>query len=78
MVKWLQEYVNPQVYADIPQTLNEKLKIRCVIAGIRPQLLEKVFENWTSYKQAVGPIMLKKVFKHIWHILLLPINALLR
>ncbi|GFS64335.1 hypothetical protein TNCV_3955331 [Trichonephila clavipes] len=37
------------VYADKPQTL-EYLEdnIRRVMADIRPQMLEKVIENWTS------------------------------
>ncbi|GFT66234.1 hypothetical protein TNCV_650651 [Trichonephila clavipes] len=37
------------VYADKPQTLNHlEDNIRRVIADIRPQMLEKVIENWTS------------------------------
>ncbi|GFX00904.1 hypothetical protein TNCV_4578701 [Trichonephila clavipes] len=37
------------VYADKPQTLDHlKDNIRRVIANIRPQMLEKVIENWTS------------------------------
>ncbi|GFV60281.1 hypothetical protein TNCV_3469171 [Trichonephila clavipes] len=37
------------VYADKPQTLDHlEDNIRRVIAGIRPQMLEKVIENWTS------------------------------
>ncbi|GFT03433.1 uncharacterized protein TNCV_2985941 [Trichonephila clavipes] len=37
------------VYADKPQTLDHlEDKIRRVIADIRPQMLEKVIENWTS------------------------------
>ncbi|GFX93163.1 putative transposable element [Trichonephila clavipes] len=37
------------VYADKPQTLDHlKDNIRRVIADIRPQMLEKVIENWTS------------------------------
>ncbi|GFX13187.1 hypothetical protein TNCV_2989511 [Trichonephila clavipes] len=42
-------YVKSLVYADKPQTL-EKLEdnIHRVIADIRPQMLEKVIENWTS------------------------------
>ncbi|GFY03685.1 hypothetical protein TNCV_3665961 [Trichonephila clavipes] len=40
---------NSCVYADKPQTLNHlKDNIRRVIADIRPQMLEKVIENWTS------------------------------
>ncbi|GFV28261.1 hypothetical protein TNCV_3368511 [Trichonephila clavipes] len=37
------------VYADKPQTLDHlEDNIRRVIVDIRPQLLEKVIENWTS------------------------------
>ncbi|GFU97500.1 transposable element Tcb2 transposase [Trichonephila clavipes] len=37
------------VYADKPQTLDHlEDNIRHVIADIRPQMLEKVIENWTS------------------------------
>ncbi|GFW04897.1 hypothetical protein TNCV_4881321 [Trichonephila clavipes] len=37
------------VYADKPQTLDHlEDNIRLVIADIRPQMLEKVIENWTS------------------------------
>ncbi len=42
-------YVKSQVYTDKPQTLNDlEANIRRVIGGIQPQLLERVFENWTS------------------------------
>ncbi|GFU38496.1 putative DD41D transposase [Trichonephila clavipes] len=42
-------YVKSLVYADKPQTLdNLEDNIRRVIADIRPQMLEKVIENWTS------------------------------
>ncbi|GFU28446.1 uncharacterized protein TNCV_1938341 [Trichonephila clavipes] len=42
-------YVNSMVYADKPQTLDHlEDNIRRVIADIRPQMLEKVIENWTS------------------------------
>ncbi|KAK9887530.1 hypothetical protein WA026_023252 [Henosepilachna vigintioctopunctata] len=42
-------YVKLLVYADKPQTLDHlKENIRRVIADIRPQMLEKVIENWTS------------------------------
>ncbi|GFV88035.1 uncharacterized protein TNCV_3241851 [Trichonephila clavipes] len=42
-------YVNPLVYADKPQTLvHLEDNIRHVIADIRPQMSEKVIENWTS------------------------------
>ncbi|GFS73560.1 uncharacterized protein TNCV_3742541 [Trichonephila clavipes] len=42
-------YLKLLVYADKPQTLNHlKDNIRRVIADIRPQMLGKVIENWTS------------------------------
>ncbi|GFX00855.1 putative DD41D transposase [Trichonephila clavipes] len=42
-------YVKSLVYADKPQTLDHlKDNIRRVITDIRPQMLEKVIENWTS------------------------------
>ncbi|GFT07794.1 putative transposable element [Trichonephila clavipes] len=42
-------YVKSLVYADKRQTLDHlEDNIRRVIADIRPQMLEKVIENWTS------------------------------
>ncbi|GFX62055.1 transposable element Tcb1 transposase [Trichonephila clavipes] len=42
-------YVKSLVYADKPQTLDHlEDNIRRVIADIRPQMLQKVIENWTS------------------------------
>ncbi|GFV13072.1 putative transposable element [Trichonephila clavipes] len=42
-------YVTSLVYADKPQTLGHlEDNIRRVIADIRPQMLGKVIENWTS------------------------------
>ncbi|GFX72484.1 hypothetical protein TNCV_4060811 [Trichonephila clavipes] len=42
-------YVKSLVYADKPQTLDHlEDNIRRVIADIRPQMLEKVIEYWTS------------------------------
>ncbi|GFV86312.1 putative transposable element [Trichonephila clavipes] len=42
-------YVKSLVYVDKPQTLDHlEDNIRRVIADIRPQMLEKVNENWTS------------------------------
>ncbi|GFU48006.1 DUF4817 domain-containing protein [Trichonephila clavipes] len=42
-------YVKSLVYADKSQTLDHlEDNIRRVIADIRPQMLEKVIENWTS------------------------------
>ncbi|GFT74166.1 transposase [Trichonephila clavipes] len=46
---FLRGYVKSLVYADKPQTLDHlENNIRRVIADIRPQMLEKVIENWTS------------------------------
>ncbi|GFU16791.1 DUF4817 domain-containing protein [Trichonephila clavipes] len=42
-------YVKSWVYADKPQALDHlEYNIRRVIADIRPQMLEKVMENWSS------------------------------
>ncbi|GFW55311.1 hypothetical protein TNCV_116971 [Trichonephila clavipes] len=42
-------YIKSLVYADKPQTLDHlENNIRRVIADKRPQMLEKVIENWTS------------------------------
>ncbi|GFT48481.1 hypothetical protein TNCV_3383401 [Trichonephila clavipes] len=42
-------YIESLVYADKPQTLDHlEDNIRRVIADIRPQMLEKFIENWTS------------------------------
>ncbi|GFV21935.1 putative transposable element [Trichonephila clavipes] len=42
-------YVKSLIYADKPQTLDHSEdNIRRVIDDIRPQMLEKVIENWTS------------------------------
>ncbi|GFX93506.1 transposase [Trichonephila clavipes] len=42
-------YVKSLVYADTPQTLDHlEDNIRRVFVDIRPQMLEKVIENWTS------------------------------
>ncbi|GFV49219.1 uncharacterized protein TNCV_237531 [Trichonephila clavipes] len=42
-------YVKSLVYVDKPQTLDHfEDNIRRVIAAIRPQILDKVIENWTS------------------------------
>ncbi|GFW66242.1 uncharacterized protein TNCV_1711411 [Trichonephila clavipes] len=49
-------YVKSLVYADKPQTLDHlEDNIRRVIADIRPQMLEKVIENWTTSEPAVAP-----------------------
>ncbi|GFW61328.1 putative DD41D transposase [Trichonephila clavipes] len=61
-------YVKSLAYADKPQTLDQlEDNIRRVIADIRPQMLEKVIENWTSrldYIQASrGSPMPEIIFK---------------
>ncbi|GFW64377.1 putative transposable element [Trichonephila clavipes] len=61
-------YVKSLVYADKPQTLDLlEDNIRRVIADIRPQMLEKVIENWTSrldYIRAIrGSPMPEIIFK---------------
>ncbi|GFU59839.1 uncharacterized protein TNCV_4726071 [Trichonephila clavipes] len=48
-------YVKSLVYADKPQKLDHlEDNIRRVIADIRPQILEKVIENWTSRLDYIG------------------------
>ncbi|GFW03940.1 hypothetical protein TNCV_2050561 [Trichonephila clavipes] len=64
-------YVKSLVYADKPQTLDYlEDNIRRVITDIRPQMLEKVIENWTSrlnYIQASrGNHMPEIIFKIIF------------
>ncbi|GFW85369.1 DUF4817 domain-containing protein [Trichonephila clavipes] len=61
-------HVKSLVYADKPQTLDHlEDKIRRVIADIRPQMLEKVIENWTSrldyIRASRGSPMLEIIFK---------------
>ncbi|GFT39835.1 uncharacterized protein TNCV_4869831 [Trichonephila clavipes] len=61
-------YVKSLVYADKPQTLDHlKDNIRRVIADIRPQMLEKVIENWTSrldyIRASCGSPMPEIIFK---------------
>ncbi|GFS65874.1 DUF4817 domain-containing protein [Trichonephila clavipes] len=57
-------YVKPLVYADKPQTLAHlEDNIRRVIADIRPQMLEKVIENWTTSKPAVAVLCQKSYLK---------------
>ncbi|GFX71660.1 hypothetical protein TNCV_2696481 [Trichonephila clavipes] len=56
------------VYADKPQTLDHlEDNIRRVIADIRPQMLEKVIENWTSrldyIRASCGSPMPEIIFK---------------
>ncbi|GFV75700.1 DUF4817 domain-containing protein [Trichonephila clavipes] len=46
--KFLWGYVKSLVYADKPKMVDHlEDNIRRVIADIRPQMMEKVFENWT-------------------------------
>ncbi|GFW57968.1 uncharacterized protein TNCV_1419151 [Trichonephila clavipes] len=53
---FLRGYVKSLVYADKPQTLDHlEDNIRRVIADIRPQMLEKVIENWTSREIGLHP-----------------------
>ncbi|GFX91257.1 putative LOC100569746 [Trichonephila clavipes] len=58
-------YVKSLVYADKPQTLDHlEDNIRRVIADIRPQMLEKVIENWTSRLDYIpGSHMQEIIFK---------------
>ncbi|GFU34688.1 uncharacterized protein TNCV_1993981 [Trichonephila clavipes] len=65
-------YVKSLVYADKPQTLNHlEDNIRCVIADIRPQMLNKVIENWTSrldyIRASRGNPMPEIIFKILGH-----------
>ncbi|GFX98795.1 transposable element Tc3 transposase [Trichonephila clavipes] len=68
LVYFLWGYVKSLVYADKPQTLDHlEDNIRRVIADIRPQMLEKVIENWTSrldyIRASRGSHMPKIIFK---------------
>ncbi|GFX35018.1 putative transposable element [Trichonephila clavipes] len=61
-------YVKSLVYAYKPQTLDHlEDNIRRVIADIRPQMMEKVTENWTSRLDYIranrGSHMLEIIFK---------------
>ncbi|GFX33700.1 putative transposable element [Trichonephila clavipes] len=65
---FLWSYVNSFVYADKLQTLDHlNDNIRRVIADIRPQMLEKVIENWTSrldyIRASRGSLMPEIIFK---------------
>ncbi|GFV26296.1 hypothetical protein TNCV_3134651 [Trichonephila clavipes] len=68
MVTTAQGYVKSFVYADKPQTLDHlEDNIRRVIADIRPHMLEKVIENWTSrldyIRASRGSPMPEMIFK---------------
>ncbi|GFS49521.1 transposable element Tc3 transposase [Trichonephila clavipes] len=53
-------YLKSLVYVDKPQTLDHlEDNIRRVIADIRPEMLEKVLENWTTSEPAVAVICQK-------------------
>ncbi|GFV50000.1 retrovirus-related Pol polyprotein from transposon TNT 1-94 [Trichonephila clavipes] len=61
-------YDKSLVYADKPQTLDYlEDNLRRVIADIRPQMLEKVIENWTSrldyIRASRGSHMTEIIFK---------------
>ncbi|GFW32351.1 uncharacterized protein TNCV_675101 [Trichonephila clavipes] len=57
-------YVKSLVYADKPQTLDHlEDNSRRVIADIRPQMLEKVIENWTTSEPAVAVLCQKSYLK---------------
>ncbi|GFW33419.1 putative transposable element [Trichonephila clavipes] len=57
-------YVKSLVYADKPQTLDHlEDNILRVIADIRPQMLEKVIENWTTSEPAVAVLCQKSYLK---------------
>ncbi|GFW71960.1 DUF4817 domain-containing protein [Trichonephila clavipes] len=65
---FLWSYVKSLVYADKPQMLDHlEDNIRGVIADIRPQMLEKVIENWTSrldyIRASRGSAMPEIIFK---------------
>ncbi|GFV60804.1 DUF4817 domain-containing protein [Trichonephila clavipes] len=65
-------YVKSLVYADKPQTLDHlEDNIPRVIADIRPQMLEKVIENWTSrldyIRASRGSHMSEIIFKMALH-----------
>ncbi|GFX93066.1 DUF4817 domain-containing protein [Trichonephila clavipes] len=65
---FLWSYVKSLVYADKPQTLDYlEDNIRRVIVDIRPQMLEKVIENWTSrlnyIRASRGSHMPENIFK---------------
>ncbi|GFV32474.1 uncharacterized protein TNCV_1677601 [Trichonephila clavipes] len=57
-------YVKSLVYADKPQTLAHlEDNIRRVIANRRPQMYEKVIEDWTTSEPAVAVICQKSYLK---------------
>ncbi|GFX35933.1 hypothetical protein TNCV_4214551 [Trichonephila clavipes] len=66
-------YVKSSVYADKPQTLDDlEDNILLVIAYIRPQMLDKVIENWTSrldyIRASRGSPMPEIIFKMVGYV----------
>ncbi|GFY34949.1 putative transposase [Trichonephila clavipes] len=60
-------YVKSLVYADKPQMLDHlEENIRRVIADIRPQMLEKVIENWTSRLDYIRGSPMPEIIFKIW------------
>ncbi|GFV71703.1 hypothetical protein TNCV_3534911 [Trichonephila clavipes] len=75
-------YVKTLVYADKPQTLDHlEDNIRRVIADIRPQMLEKVIENWTSrldyIRASRGSPMPEIIFKMQCHKIIFRIKKIM-
>ncbi|GFX33805.1 DUF4817 domain-containing protein [Trichonephila clavipes] len=75
-------YVKSLVYADKPQTLDHlEDNIRRVIADIRPQMLEKVIENWTSrldyIRASRGSHMPEIIFKMQCHKIIFRIKKIM-
>ncbi|GFW23857.1 transposase [Trichonephila clavipes] len=70
-------YVKSLVYADKPQTLDHlEDNIRRVIADIRPQMLEKVIENWTTSEPAVSVLCQKSYLKCECHKIIFRIKTI--
>ncbi|GFS65186.1 DUF4817 domain-containing protein [Trichonephila clavipes] len=62
---FLWDYVKSLVYADKPQSLDHIEENICrVIADIRPQMLEKVIENWTTSEPTVAVLCQKSYLKY--------------
>ncbi|GFV71326.1 putative transposable element [Trichonephila clavipes] len=75
-------YVKSLVYADKPQMLDHlEDNIRRVIADIRPQMLEKVIENWTSrldyIRASRGSPMPEIIFKLYCHKIIFRIKKIM-
>ncbi|GFX90094.1 putative LOC100569746 [Trichonephila clavipes] len=74
-------YVKSLVYADRPQKLDHvEDNIRRVIADIRPQMLEKVIEHWTSrldyIRASHGSPMPEVIFKMSCHNIIFRIKSI--